>query len=159
MAYTRIVQIEELRELLGIPRFVADRMDHLPADRGADAATEEPPKQSPEAVHADRRSQTEAVSSTFPSPVEVDQRRGRRTPKGWRWSRRMRAQWCRSLGVLSRSPENRVDCRIREPGFLGGLAIVDDKKLDPGLNLEHVQAGGNLCELRSPRLCPIPSCH
>ncbi len=72
MAYTRIVQIEELRELLGIPRFVADRMDHLPADRGADAAPEEPPKQSPEAVHADRRSQTEAVSSTFPSPVEVD---------------------------------------------------------------------------------------
>ena len=44
MAYTRIVQIEELRELLGIPRFFADRMDHLPADRGADAAPEEPPK-------------------------------------------------------------------------------------------------------------------
>jgi hypothetical protein len=47
-------------------------MEHLPADRSADAAPEKPPKQSSEAVHADPRSQMDAVSSTFPSVMEGD---------------------------------------------------------------------------------------
>ena len=81
VANTRVVQTEEFRELLRVPRFLPDRVNHLPADRRPDAAPEEPPKQSAEAVHADPRSQTEAVSSTFPYPLEVDQKEGRETPK------------------------------------------------------------------------------
>src|SRR2546425_7431603 len=71
VAHRRVVQGQEFRELLGVPRLLADRAQHLPADGSPDAAPKEPPKQPSKAVHADPRSQTEAVSSTFPSTVAV----------------------------------------------------------------------------------------
>jgi len=71
VTHRRVVQGEQLGELLGVPGLLSDGAQHVPADGSPNAAPKEPPKQPSKAVHADPRSQTETVSSTFPSTVEV----------------------------------------------------------------------------------------
>lgn len=126
VAHTRVVQTEELCELLSIPRFFPDGADDVPADRSPDAAPKEPPKEATKAVHADRRSQTDAVSSTFPSPVDVGRKGKGGRPRSEGRIGESRAPRSRSLAVWWRSWEVPVDGRIRQPGCLRGMgAFVD----------------------------------
>src|SRR5207249_7150923 len=83
--HRRVVQAEDLRELLCVPRFFPDCPEHLPADRSADAAPEKPPQQTSEAVHAASRSHMSALSSTFSSVIGGD--RTSADGEGCAWSR------------------------------------------------------------------------
>src|SRR2546423_5586381 len=69
-----VVQDQGSRELLGVPRLLADRkQDPGPGGR-PDAAPKQPPQDSFEAVHRDRRGQDRCDSCTLPTTPEKGDR-------------------------------------------------------------------------------------
>src|SRR5437879_7358541 len=71
-----VVQDQGPRELLSVPRLLADReQDPGPGGR-PDAAPKQPPQDSFEAVHRDRRGQDRCDSCTLPTTPEKGDRRG-----------------------------------------------------------------------------------